>query len=423
MSQSQNKGTDIVLNKMYTGGFLDDNIGHEIINLFKADDKENYIYLCKDGKYSRKFLPKYTIQVRTYGTRTLEIINIAEIERRVSLEEIKGVKYGEVLITEIFDGNADQGTDTYITFKASRVIKPNSQYPVYIAYEGNRNRKDNTPNSIVNDDAFILNEIKENNKYNFDVNEQMRNYIEENNSPKSDYSKLNKIIEDAFKEYENRSGLWEAVGEIITPAQLQDDNQEEVTPAEIYGIGNLELPYSNAFSFFLKTHPKLLSGFCQYLKESEGKDLDELCRYLNANPDARITIKREWENIDLLIEIDDEWVIIVENKIFSDLNGKVSKEITQLDKYYEIVKKHYVGRKQLFVLLTPNHNNIDIQKYPMWRKLFYSSVAQYLKIANKGVGDANLKAFSIMIERHSDVDYNLGEMRRRFEKVLKEHQS
>ena len=35
-------------------------------------------------------------------------------------------------------------------------------------------------------------------------------------------------LEDAFKEYENRSGLWEAVGEIITPEQLSE--YQEIGP-------------------------------------------------------------------------------------------------------------------------------------------------------------------------------------------------
>jgi hypothetical protein len=76
---SENKQRPIILNHMYSGEYLGDNIGHEIINLFKADDGNNYIYLCKDGKYNGEF-PKYVIQVRRYGTRTLEVVNIAEVD-------------------------------------------------------------------------------------------------------------------------------------------------------------------------------------------------------------------------------------------------------------------------------------------------------------------------------------------------------
>ena len=38
---------------MFTGDYLDKNIGHEIINLFADDFDRNFIYLCKDGKFNR----------------------------------------------------------------------------------------------------------------------------------------------------------------------------------------------------------------------------------------------------------------------------------------------------------------------------------------------------------------------------------
>lgn len=42
---------EIIINKMYVGAYLSegDNIGHEIINLYKADDGKNYIYLNSQG--------------------------------------------------------------------------------------------------------------------------------------------------------------------------------------------------------------------------------------------------------------------------------------------------------------------------------------------------------------------------------------
>lgn len=413
-----NNTEGIILNRMYAGDYLDENIGHEIINLFRADDNCNYIYLCKDGVYSKQYLPKYTIQVRTHSTRTLEIISIAEIQSGVTPQEIDSIRYGTVNIIDIFASNAEQRPNTYVTFKAKRVIKPHPQHPVYIAYEGNRTRKKGYVNTIVSNNAFTLNEVV-GNKYNFDVSESLRNYIDENPEPNSDYSKLKKIIEDAFATYESGNGDWIAVEDKIITNTSADDSKTEDTPAEIYGIGNLELPFSNAFSFFLRKFPQLLLGLCKYLKNDKDEALVDLCAYFAANPNAKITIKREWKNIDILINIDNEWVIVVENKIFSDLNGKVGKELSQLDKYFDIAKTHFDSIKQLFVLLTPNHNNIDIQKYHCWRKLFYSKVYDYLITTEEYKTDQNLYAFTTMIGRHCDIDYNLGEMKRRFERALK----
>ena len=66
-TMSKEKSIPIVINRMFTGDkYLNDsgneNIGHEIINLFRADDKNNYIYFCDSGKYnsSEYQLPKYS---------------------------------------------------------------------------------------------------------------------------------------------------------------------------------------------------------------------------------------------------------------------------------------------------------------------------------------------------------------------------
>lgn len=56
----------IILNHMFTGDFLNDNIGHEVINLFVDDKEKHYVYLCKDGKFSREDVDienSYVVQV------------------------------------------------------------------------------------------------------------------------------------------------------------------------------------------------------------------------------------------------------------------------------------------------------------------------------------------------------------------------
>ena len=50
-AQSKQASREIIINKMYVGDYLSegDNIGHEIINLYKADNGKNYIYLNSQG--------------------------------------------------------------------------------------------------------------------------------------------------------------------------------------------------------------------------------------------------------------------------------------------------------------------------------------------------------------------------------------
>ena len=408
---------------MYSGEYLGDNIGHEIINLFKADDGNNYIYLCKDGKFNGEF-PKYVIQVRRYGTRTLEVVNIAEVDtewdwnsvkeprkkkekatwKEERAEAIKLIKYGEVGIESIFKENKEQGTDTFVTFKAKQVVKPKS--PVYIAYEGNR-VKVNISTPFIKP-TIILNEkvvVNGKEKYNFDVCEALRNYIFYNENQDSDYFKLNSLIKNAF----SNNIDWQPVSEQLG-LTVKDSSKIYTTPGDIYGISNLELPYSNAFKFFIEKYPQLLSGI-----------FGKICSYFDMHRNYQITrIEREWRNIDILIEVDNELVIVIENKIFSDLNGKKENEITQLDKYERIITKEdkYNAYNKIFILLLPDHNNINIDNYTNWHKLFYSSVSSSLDEFLKTNNDEQLKDFAEMVSRHSDKDYNYGVMKRRFERAL-----
>lgn len=391
---------------MYSGEYLGDNIGHEIINLFKADDGNNYIYLCKDGRYTRKDLPKYVIQVRHHCTRTLEVISIAEIESKITKQEIDNIKYGGVTIVDIFKENEEQGTDTYITFKATNVIKPTPDQPVYIAYEGNRVKVNIStpfikPTIILNEKVVVNGKVK----YNFDVCEALRNYIYYNENQDSDYFKLNSLIKNAFSN--NRD--WQPVSEQLG-LTVKDSSKIYATPGDIYGISNLELPYSNAFKFFIEKYPQLLSGI-----------FGEICSYFDMHRNYQITrIEREWRNIDILIEVDNKLVIVIENKIFSDLNGKKENEITQLDKYELIITNEdkYNAYEKIFILLLPDHNNINIDNYTNWHKLFYSIVSSYLDEFVKTNNDEQLKDFAEMVSRHSDKDYNYSVMKRRFERAL-----
>ena len=45
----QSKEIGIVLNRMYTGSYLSSNLGHEVINMFQADD-DNYYLSLVSGK-------------------------------------------------------------------------------------------------------------------------------------------------------------------------------------------------------------------------------------------------------------------------------------------------------------------------------------------------------------------------------------
>ena len=87
MSKSQNKGTAIVLNRMYVGDYLSTNLGHEVINMFQADNGNHYIYLNSRGNLAEEHKGKvgFMLLVKYHTKGEVEVIGKA-----VGLEEVPG---------------------------------------------------------------------------------------------------------------------------------------------------------------------------------------------------------------------------------------------------------------------------------------------------------------------------------------------
>ena len=378
---------------MFTGDYLNDNIGHEIINLFKDDNGENYIYLCKDGKYDIKNgEPDYVIQVRRphNTTHTLEIINIAT-DISVFNGKQEDIKYGGVPVTEIFKYNSRQ-QDVCITFKAQKVIKPSS--PIYIYYNGEKAKNRNVQVIELPDK--------------FNVSQQLREYL--------------------YKDCDNHNILSDflakCTGEELSQINPNIQTSHQATPADIYGIGTWELAYSNAFKFFMEKHNKFLEAFCNLCIK---KYNDQIPLINDIKDNEYKKIYREWNHIDLLIDIRD-YLFVIENKIFSDINGKKrdnknSKDIiTQLNTYWEFIenknekgenKNPFTDKKyKIYILLTPNHNKINVSD-ENWKIIYYKDIVNLYTTEDKDFND-----LMSMVELHSVEDYNYGIMKRKFENAI-----
>ena len=70
----------ILINTVYTGDYTNENIGHEIINMYKTEKDENYIYISPWGTIAKDNYNKIkeVIFVRDAGKNKLEIIGRAE---------------------------------------------------------------------------------------------------------------------------------------------------------------------------------------------------------------------------------------------------------------------------------------------------------------------------------------------------------
>ena len=386
---------EIVLNRMYNGDYLNDNLGHEIINLYKSDNGCHYIYLQQAGTFSVGHAGRVqsVILVRTVpGKRMLEVLGKAEgitdvykvgqsgKEQREYIYQ-HGITYGGVPLHVLFENNKCQ-QDICITFKAESVMRPKKA--CYISYVENNEGE----NVIV---------LTQNNQ----AKASLKQYIDE--TTPDDFYVLQSLLSDTT--------LW---GEKVEGVE---DKVMEVRPTnffDICGIADSELAFSNALAYFMRKYPSLLVEFIRH--KNPALILSE-----------QFEVIRETEkNIDLLIR-DEHNVIVVENKINSHINGRVftriskENEYTQLAKYFEYATKEYPNKKLSCCLLIPDHNDIDLKPYEKgdkYVKVFYSEVYDFLK--NKELDDVYLREFIMAIQKHTQKYNNdlYDEMKRRFVSTL-----
>ena len=144
--------TGIVLNRMYVGDYIVSNLGHEVINLYQADNGEHYIYLNSTGDFVKAHQGRigYMLFVKYYGKGEVEVIGKAEGLEDVyaSNPEIKqkqidfirsegGITYGGASILDIFKGSEQQ--NVFITYKAQKVYESRSDRRIFIRFYNENN--------------------------------------------------------------------------------------------------------------------------------------------------------------------------------------------------------------------------------------------------------------------------------------------
>ena len=138
---------------MYAGKYLEENIGHEIINTFKTDDGENYIYISSSGFINSEYRnTKYVLLVRLINQHCFEVLGYAgdlslllseeslkrnnqkeagiiDSELQSTLIEKNSIKYGGVKINDLL---AEQENTVFVTFKAETYRAVSKQRKLYI---------------------------------------------------------------------------------------------------------------------------------------------------------------------------------------------------------------------------------------------------------------------------------------------------
>lgn len=401
---------EIIINKMYVGNYLSegDNIGHEIINLYKADDGKNYIYLNSQGFIDlshgknrltillvRKFASKiYKVLAKAEGIKVLDFAdkNLPK-EQRYKGQVALGLTYGGVSLVDLFNENSyrgsfDEDKNVYTTFVADMVIKPKNQ--IYITDD----------ESVSDDNIFFIRTNKGFGK------QTLREFYNEHEKPES-FTDLNKIIEN--KE------LWEETNATQTIYEFPEIEKDiYFNFLKIIRQEDNELAFSNMFAYFFNINRDAFSKFTQEV--------------LSVDIQTDFIIEREKKNIDLLIS-DKKNAVVIENKIKSSINGInerhdiYSNQVqSQLKKYYQYVTTddEYCMKTVSCFIFSPNYNRIDLSKFSSGEKytvIYYSEIYNFF-IENRNFYDGVpyfTDFINAMYKHTKDYDNELEEeMQRRF---------
>ena len=407
----------IVINRMYVGDYLTSNLGHEIINLFLADNGCHYLYLNSNGSFSKEHKDiDCMLMVKSGPKNCFEVIAIAtglksapgaELPRSRNLNEINGeilnlqkqfiksqpggdVKYGDISILDIFSKEEQQSV--FITYKASEVFTPKGGKRILLHYD---KKAEN-----VEDGENIYIAITEHNQ----PKTSLKSYI----YPLSD-SDCNNILKNLIE----KEDFWES-GTITKICSEKLNSPYSVSLFEICQIQNDENRLSNALAYFMN------------MKEYFSLWKDFFANY-NIELHYPIEVKREVHatttdsnvpqanssggRIDMLIS-DSHNIIVIENKIKSDINRVEddSPGTNQLDRYKRYgreigIRRNIDASNQYFFILAPEYQRPHLQdnqkefKFISYKDLYeHLNKSDYDEILKK---DNNFKAFRDVIFRHT----------------------
>jgi hypothetical protein len=378
---------------MFAGGFLDDHIGHEIVNMYKDDHGRNYVYIQPYGTYQTSHHGKIgaVLMVRSVpGKSALEVLGLAtgltdifnpalgykkqwKVHTKYILDN--NITYGGVPLLDIFDRSKEKEEDqpVYFTMQAEHVVRPNRK--VYIIYGNTR--------TIVEEGAEIVmlpntNQAKCSLKQYFD--------------PKSkDYGELKALLDS--------KNLWtEDTYSLVGYGRTMEVHEDNFF--DILGVADYELAFSNALAYYMEKYPELVIEFA---KQYFGKKV------------KAFRVFREWGNIDLLLE-NDEQIVVIENKITSKINGIQVKDGqrvgSQLDDYLRKATARANGHKVSCFILTPDYNPINLDEYNTdgfickehYKQLFYSEVYSFLE--GRYPNDIYFQEFLKGMKKHTQLYHN-----------------
>lgn len=452
------KKEGVIINRMYVGDYLSQNLGHEVINLFQDDKGRHYLYLNQSGSLSSEHKDHDAmILVRYEGNNLFEVVGMAKglhpadgiTEKRAKdlsvdqkeicdkqiyyiEEEQGGIRYDGLSIFDIFGEEGQQ--NVYVTFRADVVKVPKDELRIFIEYNPEaEDREEDGRHFIVMRDHNL-------------PKTSLKSYITPTVSDKENKVRFSSDCNKLMDRIVNNDSLWAVKTDWkVNPAN--DRNRRPVSLFDICEIQNDENRITNAMAYFMRQpeYRDLWKGFFNdvldvkltdnYLVERE-KDISQMpVRKKSETEDE--TSKEEEKlsgRIDLYIK-DENSIIVIENKIKSDINTNRTDKIneSQLDRYKKFVERvdennEYQHR---YFILAPNYNkpHISDKMSRIYKKITYKDLYDYLNLPeNKEIveKDPNFAAFRDVIHRHTLTNpngYLYYEMMEKFYSRIKELKS
>lgn len=394
----------IVLNVMYTGTFLNENMGHEVINLFKDDQNNHYLYLNPYGNFSKehKGKVKAMLMVMPVPKRNMfEVIAIAtELEdvfeptdgfnasldkskytetnlkaydevHKCQLDYIKNnkVTYGGVALDELFANNQQQAI--YITYKAGKVIIPEKR--IFITFQDTTELENNGECIYVH-----LTSCKQ-------CKMSQKQYVRADDFSKEDWDELKTKVLD-YTNLHNANQIPNIQELIIrrTNRPIQDTD----SIFDICGIADNELAFSNALAYYIEKYPSLFNNIFGIKQPT-------------------VDVQREYEHIDIFVK-DGDRRIIIENKIHSGII--IKGNTSQLDRYWKQVTPHddLNNDNVTGYIVCPEYakSRIDTEKNKCkygtkYKVISYKEIWETLKGAKQRCDDGNFNIFVEALHKHA----------------------
>lgn len=154
---------EILINQLFAGSYLEEgsNIGHEVINLFRDDNDDNYLFITPSGIVNGHNVERVLFVQNIKGNKTMEVVMKAEGLHETTGDEIKQIFYSGVNIVDIFKKNLYHGEldatsiDIMATYRADKVLFPKKDKRIIITVDSTYEAEDD--NSVFPDFLSGLN--------------------------------------------------------------------------------------------------------------------------------------------------------------------------------------------------------------------------------------------------------------------------